>query len=662
MTDTASDPPTARPLDATDPGLVLRDGVPVSTRFDDVYFSREDGLAETAHVFLQGCGLPNAWRGPSRPSFTVAETGFGTGLNFLATWQLWRETRPAGGVLHYVAVEGFPLTRGQLADALSAFPRLGHLADRLRTRYPEPITGGTHRIWFETDRVCLTLLIGEAAEVLAGLEARADAWFLDGFAPAKNPSMWRAEVLSEVARLSGPGTRLASFTAAGAVRRGLAEVGFAVEKRAGYGRKRDCIAATFAGPVSPFSGEPWYAPPPTRSLGRVAVIGAGVAGAAAVGALALRGVETLWLDRHGRIGAEASGNPAGLLMARPTADGDVQGALSGAAFRFALDRAADAGVPVGGDGVLELATDDTALSRYREMADAGHLAPISAALLDAGQANDVAGVSLDRPALWHRTGGCVDPRAWSAALAGERRPIQATVGSLEPGPDGWTLLDPEGRTIARADAVILASAMLSPALAPAAHLPVEAIRGQVTRLAETAASRRLQSCVAFGGYLSPTVGGTHVAGATYTRGGFAPTDWPVAVQADDHRRTLGLFPEALARLFDPAPSVLGGRAAIRAVTPDRQPIAGPLCDAAALAEAYGHLRFDAKRLDGGPPAFLEGVFAVTGLGSRGLVTAPLMAELAVSQMLGEPWPVDRAMAASVHPNRFLIRDLRRRRI
>lgn len=661
MTDTVSHPPAADRLDVADPGLVLRDGLPVSTRFDDVYFSREDGLAETAHVFLQGCGLPDGWRDIPR-QFTVAETGFGTGLNFLATWQLWRETRPSSGVLHYVAVEGFPLSQAQISEALSAFPRLDALTARLRARYPSPATAGHHRIWFEEDRLCLTLVIGEAADALRGLEAQVDAWFLDGFAPAKNPSMWRPAVLEQVARLSAPGARLASFTAAGSVRRELAELGFTMEKRRGHGRKRDCIAGRFTGLPRPGVGEPWYAAPPALTPGRVAVIGAGIAGAAAVGALKRRGVDAVWLDRHGRIAAEASGNPAGLMMARPTADGDIQGAVSAAAFRFALDQASRTGVPIGGNGILELASDEAGLDRFRDMDASGHLTPISADMVDAKPAGEIAGVALDQPALWHRTGGWIAPRAWSDALAGASRPARLTVAGLKQEPAGWALLDPEGRTLERVDAVILTSAMLTQMLAPAARLPLEAIRGQITRLAQTAASRRLQSCVAFGGYLTPAIGGAHVTGATYTRGGFNPSGWPVAVQAEDHRRSLGLFAPALSRLFDASPSVLGGRAAIRAAAPDRQPIAGPLSDAAGLIDSYGHLRFDARRIHGGPPPFLEGIFAVTGLGSRGLVNAPLMAELAVSQMLGEPWPVDRAMAVWVHPNRFTIRDLRRHRI
>lgn len=664
MTDASASP--ADPAhDAADPGLVLREGVPVSTRFDDVYFSRDDGLAETDHVFLQGCGLPEAWMAPRNGGgrhFTIAETGFGTGLNFLATWDLWRDKRPAGGILHYVAVEGFPIARAQIGQVLARFPRLTHLADRLCAQYPDPAVPGHHRVWFDDDRVCLTLVIGEVADALRSLEAEVDAWFLDGFAPAKNPAMWRPDVLREVARLSAPGASLASFTAAGAVRRSLAEIGFEVVKRSGYGRKRACIAARFSSAAQSYVGEPWYAPPPPLKGGRVAVIGAGIGGAALVGALARRGIEAGWIDRHGRIAAEASGNPAGMIMARPTADGDVQGALSAAAFRFALSQAQAADVPIGGTGVIELATDGTMLERFEDMDRADLLTPIAAALIGAAEASDIAGVALDQPVLWHRAAGSVDPRAWTAALAGDRRPSLAPLAGLQRASSGWDLLDADGAAFDRADSVVLASAMSAASLLPAAHLPLEPVRGQLTRIAETPASRRLRSCLVFGGYLAPALNGVHVAGATYTRGGFDPLDWPVAVQAADHRRTLGLLPPAVARLFADAPSVLGGRAAIRAVTPDRQPLAGPLCDHASLVAAYSHLRLDARRRIGGPPPFMDGLFALTGLGSRGLVTAPLMADLIVAQMLGEPWPVSRAIAAAVHPNRFVVRDLRRHRI
>lgn len=652
---------TEMPSHPLDPGLTLRDGVPVSMRFDDVYFSRENGLAETGHVFLEGCGLPGAWRGTASRSFTIAETGFGTGLNFLAAWDLWRRHRPAGGVLHYVAVEGFPIPRRRLAETLSAFPGLATLAARLIERYPDGCPG-LHRIWFAEDRVCLTLAIGEAEEALSGLEARVDAWFLDGFAPAKNPSMWRDAVLREVSRLSRPGTCLASFTAAGSVRRGLGAVGFDVEKRPGYGRKRDCIAARFVGAVAVNETEPWYAPPPPMAPERAAVIGAGVGGAALVGVLRRRGIGVDWLDRHGRPAAEASGNPAGLMMARPSLAGDAIGAVNAAAFRYAVAQAEALDLPFHGDGVIELATSADGLGRFEALADADALSGVSAELVDAGAAGEIAGVPVERPALWHRSGGWVRPRDWTAALSGDPGPRRADIRAIRRSGAGWALTGEADIRVADADAVFVSSAIGSRMLLADSLLPLQAIRGQVTRLGETGVSRRLRACLAYGGYLSPAMPGGHVTGATYTHDGFEAGRWPVAVRGEDHARILGTMPACVARLFGDAPSVLGGRAAVRAATPDRQPVAGPVCAADDLAAAYGHLRNDAKRVAGGPPPYLAGLYALTGLGSRGLVTAPLMAELVVSQMLGEPWPVTRAVAAAVHPNRFAIRALSRRQL
>ena len=247
------------------------DDEPRSGRFGDVYFSRDDGLAETRAVFLQGCGLPEAWT--DRQAFTVAELGFGTGLNIVALLDLWRRTRPVGGRLHVFSIEGFPLMAEEAARALSAWPELAETAAPLIEAWPAG-TPGFHRIDLPMFDAVLDLAIGDAAWALTQWSGQADAWFLDGFSPALNPGMWSAEVLDGVAARSAPGARLATFTVAGAVRRGLAERGFVVDKRPGHGRKRERLEARLPG-EAPSSPEP-----------RVAVIGAGVAGAATVRALA----------------------------------------------------------------------------------------------------------------------------------------------------------------------------------------------------------------------------------------------------------------------------------------------------------------------------------------------------------------------------------------
>lgn len=225
--------------------------VPRSERFDDVYFSVEDGLAETRHVFLEGNRLPERWGDHDfRGTFVIGETGFGTGLNFLAAWLLWKTLRVNNNPrrLEFISVEKYPVNGAFIRDVLSVWEEeLGDKLARFCDLYPVPKTGA-HSIDVAED-VRLTLHIGDVAEVLPTLEARVDAWFLDGFKPATNPEMWTDEVFSHMARLSHAGTSFATFTAAGDVRRGLQAAGFEVHKVPGFGRKRDMLTGVYAGGV-----------------------------------------------------------------------------------------------------------------------------------------------------------------------------------------------------------------------------------------------------------------------------------------------------------------------------------------------------------------------------------------------------------------------------
>ena len=208
--------------------------VPVSTRFDDPYFSLENGLAETRYVFLDGNGLPARFA----DGFHVAELGFGTGLNFLTTMLAWRAAGVAGA-LHFTSFEAFPMAAGDMAQALAAFPELSALAAPLIRGWE----AGQRVIAFD-DGVSLEVIEGDARVTLPAWEGRADAWYLDGFSPAKNPELWGAELMAEVGRHTAPGGTAATYTAAGFVRRGLAAAGFDVTRRPGYGRKRHMSIAT----------------------------------------------------------------------------------------------------------------------------------------------------------------------------------------------------------------------------------------------------------------------------------------------------------------------------------------------------------------------------------------------------------------------------------
>ena len=213
--------------------LDWREGrIPVSRRFDDPYFSLEDGLAETAHVFLSGNDLPARFV----DGFQIAELGFGSGLNFLTTWQAWEDAAPAGRLL-FTSFEAYPMHHDDMAKALKAFPSLAPKADQLI----DALKNDAEQV--SLNGVDLRIVIGDARTCLPDWPGKADAWFLDGFAPAKNPELWEPELLKSVADHTKPGGTAATYTAAGHVRRALSDAGFDVERVTGFGRKRHMTLA-----------------------------------------------------------------------------------------------------------------------------------------------------------------------------------------------------------------------------------------------------------------------------------------------------------------------------------------------------------------------------------------------------------------------------------
>lgn len=578
----AADPPTDSPLDWTS------DGQPRSKLYDDVYFSAEDGLAEARAVFLEGCGLPGGWAGRRR--FVVGELGFGTGLNLAALLDLWRRTRPADGVLHVFSVEAHPITRDEAARALGRWPELAQVAGPLLARWPGRARG-VHRVELP-DGVIFDLAVMDVGEALSRWSGSADAWFLDGFAPARNPAMWREETLSLVAARSAPGARAATFTVAGAVRRGLAAAGYAVEKKPGFGRKRERLEARLAGQ------------PEDARTRRVAIVGGGVAGAAAARAVRALGGEALLVEAEA-LGAGASGNPAALVTPRLDAGLGPPAELFASAFRRAVQLYEALPEAVIARGVLQLPREPRDLARFAKIAASDLFEP--GALVATPQA------------LEQRAALVVEPASVLSAWAGETR--IAEVAGLRGGGGDWVLLDAAGREIGRAEAVIVAAGLASRRLVP--DLPLRPVRGQASW-----AEGERPTAAAWGGYVLPTRTGV-LFGATHDR-----DDEGTDLRAADHARNLEALaaarPELAAALHD---SPLAGRAAIRATTPDRLPVAG-----------------GAERL-----------FILTGFGSRGFSLAPLLAEHVAALALGAPTPLASDLAALVAPGRFRDRAARRAR-
>ncbi len=296
-------------------------GQPLSRAFGDVYFSRHSGLNETRHVFLATNRLAERFAALGDGEvLCIGETGFGTGLNFLCAWQLFEQVAPAGARLEFVSVEKFPLAAADLRRALALWPELAPWSEALLGQYLA-VHPGFQRLAFAGGRIGLTLLLGDALECLPQLDARVDAWFLDGFAPAKNPDMWSPALFAELARLSAPQATLGTFTSAGFVRRGLIEAGFAMQRVPGYGQKREMLGGTYQGPPAN-AGKPWYARPAPHAGRRAAlVVGGGLAGCASAASLAARGWQVTLIERHPGLAREASGNPQGVLYLKLSAHG-----------------------------------------------------------------------------------------------------------------------------------------------------------------------------------------------------------------------------------------------------------------------------------------------------------------------------------------------------
>ncbi|WP_339410829.1 bifunctional tRNA (5-methylaminomethyl-2-thiouridine)(34)-methyltransferase MnmD/FAD-dependent 5-carboxymethylaminomethyl-2-thiouridine(34) oxidoreductase MnmC [Pseudomonas sp. EA_35y_Pfl2_R5] len=635
-------------------------GLPLSSQFADVYFSNENAQAETRYVFLANNQLPERFAAlAANQQLVIGETGFGTGLNFLCAWQLFEQHAASAARLHFVSVEKYPLNKADLQRALALWPELAPYAEQLLAQYVA-LHPGFQRLVLAGGRVVLTLLIGDALELFGQLDAQVDAWFLDGFAPAKNPDMWTPELFSELARLSHANTTLGTFTSTGYVRRRLNDAGFKMKRVPGLGKKWEVLKGAFIGtPVT--TEKPWFTRPPQPAGPRTAiVIGAGLAGCATAASLAQRGWQVCLLERHNAIAQEASGNPQGVLYLKLSAHGTTLSRLIVSGFghtRRLLERL-HKGQDWDNCGVLQLAFDAKEAQRQAQLAAAFQADLLTN--LDRSAAEAKAGITLPTGGLLYPEAGWVHPPALCALLSQQPNiELQLHQEALELRRDGdsWQAWNGE-QLLANASVVVLASAAEIKGFSQAANLPLKRIRGQISRLPATTASRALSTVVCAEGYVAPVRQDEHTLGASFD---FNSDD--LTLNSADHASNLQLL-EDISPEFSLAlnaatldPERLQGRAAFRCTSPDYLPIVGPLADSAAFNEAYSVLSKDARQVPQTPCPWLDGLYINSGHGSRGLITAPLSGELIAAWLNNEPLPVPADVAQGCHPNRFALRAL-----
>jgi tRNA 5-methylaminomethyl-2-thiouridine biosynthesis bifunctional protein len=639
-------------------------GQPWSRRYQDIYHGIADGSAklQAHHVFLGGNHLPARWAGAEQ--FSILEIGFGAGLNFLATWQAWRDDPARCRRLQYVAIEKHPFNRKDLQTLHARHPGFANIAAALQAAWPR-LTPGLHRLTFDDGGgycLTLTLAFADIRDAIDDFRFGADAFYLDGFAPERNPDMWDARVMRALARLARPGATFATYTTAGAVRDALAAAGFSVGKHPGFGPKRHMLAGEFAP-----RGQRRHVPPaaPNWPERHVLVIGAGLAGAAVGERLSARGWAVELIEQHSQPAAEASGLRAGAFHPQLSGDDNFLARLSRAGFLYALRHwqaleAAGHGFEWERCGVLRLAQSNDEESQLAAVMHALDYPASYADYANQEQAAELSGCKVNAGGWWFPDGGWVKPAslvsaqlaAQLAASAQQTTQFNREVAALEYRDGRWQALDAKRNLIAAAPVAVLANAHGAARLADFGQA-LASLRGQLTYLPRGVLPA-LRTILTGDGYVLPQIDGTAAAGATVD---FEDDD--AEPRTEGHEQNLA----ALERLL-PGSSAgidrtkLEGGVGFRCAAPDRLPLIGAVPDIVLARERSATLSGahtpDLPRL--------PGLYAACAYGSRGLTWAALAGEIIADLISGEPPPLEASLLDAVDPGRFVLKRARREQL
>ena len=648
-----------------------QENTPVSDKFNDVYFSNQDGLAETHYVFLEGNQLWERWVNYQEAHFVIAETGFGTGLNFFAVTSLFREFRqkyPDSPLkrLYFTSFEKYPLPLDALQQAHLAYPQFSHLAQHLQQNWLNPIQG-CYRFHF--DETTLDLWFGDVAENLPQLgdymNGKIDAWFLDGFAPSKNPDMWNEQLYQQMFRFTKLQGTFATFTAASAVRKGLENAGFNMTKRKGFGKKRECLSGQKTHEKLTALSTPWfYSQPANLKEQDIAIIGGGIASLCTAILLVKRGAKITIYCEDEQTALNASGNKQGAFYPQLSDDNERNIRFYIHAFAYGhqfLQWAIQQQIKFEHEfcGVALCAYNEKAESKLNKIAELNLPSDLYQSLSQS-ELSEKVGLPLPFGGAFIPQGAWLAPRqlVQHAFAFLEKQGVQIKtlqkVTALSQTENGWQITTAENKTFCH-EVVVLANGHKLTEFEQTQKLPLYPVRGQVSQIPTSANLLKLKTVLCYDGYLTPVdqAKTSHCIGASHVRDN-ATREFSLTEQQENQQKIQQNIPEEWTKEVDTSGNL--ARIGVRCSVRDLTPIIGAVPHFSAQQTQYQNL-FNLRRrkqpieqAENYPNLYLIGA-----LGSRGLTSAPFLGETLASLIYGEPLPMSEDLIHNLMPNRSWVR-------
>ncbi len=639
-------------------------GIPYSTQFSDSYYSSSGPIEECKHVFIGGNGILTRWN--SDRHFTIAELGFGLGLNFLVTGNAWISRSSDSGFLHYISIEKHPPRVEDLKAFYSRLQFTSILRDSLIEQYPLPVAG-IHTIRFEKLCIRLSLIWEDALSALKDSNFLADAWYLDGFSPSKNPQIWSQDISRQIFRLTQEGGTFATYSVAGFVSNNFSNAGFCIQKQPGFARKREMLTGSkiIADNKEHYTlaEKSWLISTPSKiNPGDAIVIGAGLAGSAISESLARRNWQVTIIDRHPAPAQEGSGNKNAILMPRLSVDHDLQAQLTLLGFfytqRYLKNLERDCGKTLWNDcGAIQLPRDQTQWQRMQKIISQEILPPELVITVNKKEASELSNCELAHDGWHFPSAGWIIPALVCSAIQQSFREEITFIGStsiarIKQEESVWHVFDRDNKEIAKADIVVLANAFCANQLTQTHWCTLHPKRGQVTLISESNCNVCPDKIICADAYITPALNNELAVGATFITG-----DTQTDVRSNEHLQNIKNIQKIIPAFHISNTENLTGRAAIRAVSADRLPVVGPVTDKTSFNHTYATAALGATHVPYPAPNYLEGLYLATGFGSRGLAWIPLCAEALACQINNEPPPLGQSLLNAIHPNRILMKQL-----